>query len=334
MKSRFAGVLVSTFACALALGSSAQAAFPGANGKIAFASDRDVPNPGQCNPYPYHAHKCPDEIYTVNADGTGETNLTNDPADDTEPAWSPDGSRIAFSTNRDGNYEIYTMSADGSGLVRLTHDPGPDHFPSWSPDGSRIVFAGNRSQGGSGIYAMSASDGSAVAQVTSCNKVTGIGFRWLDCERPRWSPDGAEIAFDVPGDFLTCFSCNISNDVYRIKPDGTGLTGVATGGYFSGGFVYPDWSPDSMRLVIEDWDTGGLDLINRDGSGIVQVGVSGDGPIWSPDGQRLTVGYGEIRTSNLDGSSPFTVTHDQALNLWPDWQPIPEPKRGDYKNAA
>ena len=86
---------------------TAQAAFPGTNGKIAFESNRD----GN------------EEIYVMNADGTNQTNLTNNAARDYVPAWSPDGSKIAFGSTRDGNDEIYVMNADGSGQVNLNERP-------------------------------------------------------------------------------------------------------------------------------------------------------------------------------------------------------------------
>ena len=85
------------------------------------------------------------EIFTVNVDGTGLTRITNDPAQDGEPTWSPTGDAIAFDTNRDGNSEIYQMAPDGTGLVNLTNNPAFDFIPDFSPDGTQVMFSSNRS---------------------------------------------------------------------------------------------------------------------------------------------------------------------------------------------
>ena len=81
----------------------------------------------------------------MGADGSSPTRLTNDDAAlDTQPAWSPDGTKIAFSSDRDGNFEIYVMQPDGSNPTRLTNNLSLDGEPNWSPDGTRMVFVTQR----------------------------------------------------------------------------------------------------------------------------------------------------------------------------------------------
>jgi Tol biopolymer transport system component len=153
MTSRLTAVLASTFVCLLAVASSAHAAFPGANGKIAFATYRD-------SSY---------EIYTINADGSNQTRLTNNTADDVYPAWSPNGTKIAFATGTgsDGGYpyDIYTMNTDGTGPTRLTNNTGSNGEPAWSPDGSKIAFDTNR-DGNYEIYTMNV-DGTNQTRLTN-----------------------------------------------------------------------------------------------------------------------------------------------------------------------
>jgi TolB protein len=91
----------------------------------------------------------------MDADGKSQRNLTNDPADDRSPRWSPDSQRIAFVSERDGNLEIYIMGANGENQRNLTNNPAWDSFPTWSPDGQRIAFHSYR-DGNCEIYVMGA----------------------------------------------------------------------------------------------------------------------------------------------------------------------------------
>jgi TolB protein len=117
-------------------------------GRIAFQSSRD-------------GNK---EIYVMNGDGSGLTNLTDNLADDDAPFWSPDGKRIAFQSSREGNVEVFVMNTDGSNLTQLTDNPSEDAVDGWSPDGKKILF--HNCHNNCEVYVMNA-DGSGQTNLTN-----------------------------------------------------------------------------------------------------------------------------------------------------------------------
>jgi Tol biopolymer transport system component len=130
------------------------------------------------------------DVWVINADGTGLANLTNHPAADLRADWSPDGARIAFQSNREGNVELFIMNADGSGVARLTNHPAADQAPAWSPDGKQIAFQSNRNDPNFDIFVINV-DG------TGAMRLTNSPGRDLD---PDWSPNGKKIGFDSDRD--------------------------------------------------------------------------------------------------------------------------------------
>jgi TolB protein len=129
----------------------------------------------------------PQDIYLMNADGSGLRNLTSGAGRERDPAWSPEGAaggrRLAFVSDRDGNDEIYVMAVSdemdsaGSGLTRLTNDPGDDSHPAWSPDGECIAFLSHR-DGAYGIYLVKP-DGSGLRKLADSDSLS---------RGPVWSP--------------------------------------------------------------------------------------------------------------------------------------------------
>ena len=176
-----------------------------------------------------------EDIYVVNADGGGLFRLTDDPAADFDPSWSPDGRRIAYRHEDERSGQIYVMNADGSGQQNLTRRRGLDYSPAWSPDGRRIAFGSVRN-GRAAIWVMR-TDGSGRKQLSS---VYG--------EYPAWSPDGKKIAFD-----------HISGsdwDIWVMNADGSGARPlIATAASEQGPRVVAGGKDDRLRvrpgLVVE-----------------------------------------------------------------------------------
>ena len=271
----------------------AEAASSRVNGKIAFDSDRT----GN------------DEIFAMNADGSNQVNLSNNPANDNNPAWSPDGKKIAFVSNRDGNDEIYVMNADGSNQTRLTNvNSFPDRAPSWSPDGTKIAF-NSRRDGNDEIYVMN-SDG------TNQTRLTNNSARDLN---PAWSPDGTKIAFDSDrnGNFkIFVMNSDGSNTIRLTNP----LTNDRQ----------PYFSPDGSKIVFSGETGIGSEIfvMNADGTNRVQLNSPcSDSPAFSPDGTKLTAsgtvsGFsGEIFVMNPDGTNPVPLTSNPGFDAHPSWQP-------------
>jgi Tol biopolymer transport system component len=284
----------------------ANAAFPGLNGFIAFESNRDSP----VNDPSYF------EIYVMRPDGSGQTRLTT--RGGRYPSWSPDGSKIAFTSGRDGNSEIYVMNADGSGQTRLTERPNAtDLLPVWSPDGSKIAFASFDSN--YDIWVMNA-DGTGQSNLTNHPAEDFL---------PAWSPDGSRIAFQTNRDGDT--------EIYTIHPDGTGLTNVSNSP--ASAEWKPAWSPDGSKIAFAgNRDTIGFGadvyVMGANGAGVTRLTNTHDDtmPAWSPDGSRIAFRShrdlnDEIYVMDADGGNAARLTNNAPPGAtlpedwFPDWQP-------------
>jgi len=281
-----AALVVAVAIAAIAAGQS-RAAFPGANGKIVFETNRD----GN------------EEIYTMNSDGTDRVDLTRNPTDDTDPRWSADGSRIVFASNRSGNFQIYTMNADGTAVARVTHDANDDRRPTWTADG-HILFQ-NGSFPNRAIFRIGA-DGNGLQQLTPASS---------DSATVAAAPRGGRIAFSsTRGDGTQrLYTANADGSAAQLvlpSPPGPETADVEA-----------DWAPRGNQLLFDRFTFGGpvtsdLYVVRSDGSGLRRLTNTPDRlelqPAWSPDGTKISffgataVGTADehdaLYTMNLDGS--------------------------------
>ncbi len=308
-RSRSAGVAKRNGA-AIALTQTQTPAFK-ANGKIAFVSDRDGNN----------------EIYLMDADGSSQTRLTNNPADDSSPAWSPDGARIVFESNRDGNFEIYVMTADGSNQTRLTNNSPDDVSPDWSPNGTRIAFV-RSTDSGNDIIVMNA-DGSGQTKI-----------REGDSFSPVWSPDGTKFAFTCAGN-----DGFYSEDICVMNANGSDLKRLTLAQFFEFNEL-PAWSPDGTKILFVQSDffcdeffggiCGHLQVIDADGGNQQQLLPTGvNNPGWSPDGTRITFDQStssnkeDVFVANSSGTGATNLSNHVAHDFDPAWGPVRVPSAID-----
>ena len=255
-------------------------------------------------------------IFVMASDGSGERRLTAREGDTSstvplffqiDPAWSPDGSRIAFASRRTGSSDIYAMASDGSGTTHLTSGKQNDSHPTWSPDGRRIAFSRDCD-----IYVMGA-DGSRPHRISD-----------IDAEEtePAWSPAGDRIAYvrRIPGTPI--------QNVWIMNPDGSGRHPLTKG---NGRAFTPAWSPDGKRIVFTtNAESQHFELfsVGVDGKGLRSVVPTANDdfePSWSPDGSKIAFQEeGAIFTVELGGDRAVKKLTDYATNdSSPAWNPRP-----------
>ncbi len=244
----------------------------------------------------------------IDSDGGNQVRLTHDPAIDADPAWSPDGTRIAFVSRRNGGVDsIYVMDSDGQNLTQLTKESN-DSDPAWSPDGAKIAFT--RSKGGRQVWVMDADGGNQT-------RLTHVGQNY----HPAWSPDGRRIAIT---------SSRLGGGIVVMDENGDNQERLTRGVWAHDN---PSWSPDGQWIAHDFWHKGAMYqifVVRTDGGGLSKRLTRNEPhkrfPVWSPDGG--TIAYVQespfenttihLMTSNGEYLEQLSEEHDGS-DTDPDW---------------
>jgi Tol biopolymer transport system component len=302
---------------------------PGPTGRIAYERFVEYTPPDE---FPYSA----EDIFSANPDGSDEVNLTNtDHSREMDPTWSPDGTRVAFTSDRDGNFDIYTMAADGSDVQQVTFVT-PEHDwdyvqsfePTWSPDGTQIAYTGYRAaESWADVYV--ASVGQTAETFAERNVTDTTDF--LNAAQPDWSPDGTSLLYTGYWDQYT-------TDIWRINVDGSAATNLTDPeSEFDGTDLDPSWSADGTRVTwVSANDTAGVDVYVMQADGTGEVAATTDGaekyePDFSPDGSQILyqMNYYHPEIWIVDAPLPpgkragtAAAGHQIASGGSPSWQPV------------
>lgn len=279
--------------------SATKGSYSGGNGKIVFQA---VPVGEQDS-----------EIYVMNPDGSDITPLTNNNVGDYDPCWSPDGSKIVYSS--DG--AIWVMNADGSNQKPLTTPPEDnyDSDPAWSPDGNKIAFIRNNDFNHAFLYMMEA-DGSSPTRLLPDEDYV---------YHPSWSPDGTKLLV------------GIYPDLALVNPNSGSVTAKTSFGGLKFSADDPCWSPDGSRITFtrEYPSTGDREVcvINGDLTGTPTLLVENGGePNWSPDGTKIVFARmpRSIWIMNPDGSGVSDLTPTMPGAEDPDYERLPRRPVGGH----
>ena len=289
---------------------AARASTPGVNGHLLVATG--------------HRHEM--ALFSMQARSGDRLLLQN--GTDQAAAYSPDGTKIAFMNNYDGDYEICLMNADGTGIKQLTKNSAVDGFPTWSPDGTKIAFASLR-DGDVDIYVMNA-DGSDQTNITNDDP-------WDD-DVPHWSPDGRWIAMQT--------NRYDGWNVVLISPDGKTQRPVAWSPHATN---FDSWSPDGRSLLVSSNRDGDYDLYRYDIPDTDPIQwdlleptvLSNDSAvetaaIWSPDGKQIALssnrdGDFDVYVMNADGGTQRRLTHNGVDDIVLDWQSLHDSRAPSVK---
>ena len=321
LKRLIIGLVLSSAIFTATVSTAGSAQFPGANGKFLFSSGLDgglwtanldgtgivslVPGNNSQNGdaawSPFGGEKIvfksdrfgvpatygpTTDIFVVNADGSGLTRLTTTTSYQTQPSWSPDGSKIVFTSYRDGDANIYVMNEDGSGQTQLTSTTDHDEWPSWSPDGSKIVFRSLRN-GQDDLYLMDP-DGQNQTRLTTHSSTEF---------QPTWSPDGLKIAF--------CSQRDGNEEIYMINADGTNELRITNN---PSSDQSPEWSADGTEMAFGSSRSGNWSFwtMNVDGTNQTLRVSQGTSSIGGASGYWQSISSAPTTTTTSPIAGPGT----------------------------
>jgi len=244
--------------------------------KLAFDSARADPDPTDSEAI--------NDVFTMNPNGSGIVKLTDSEDFSGDPGWSPDGSKIAYASDRRNGAErgeIYVMGADGSNVRRVSTLPEKaeyDSAPRFSPDGKRLVFTRYITEDipiRAALFTVRVADGGGLKQLTPWGNGAGDA---------HWSPDGTKIVFEASPE------ASSHGDIFTIDADGEQLTNLTDNMRSGGGSADPVWSPDGTKILF---------LQDRPG-----------------------LGFG-LATMNPDGTDRHFISSNPQEMHQPDWESVP-----------
>jgi Tol biopolymer transport system component len=326
---RARSLVVMAVVALLALPAATAQAWPGLNGYLAYGSNRT-------------GSQFSDDVYVSPLDVETAKQLTFRRADDGQPAWSPDGRRLAFKTAQFGSNQLAVINADGTGETLLTRTfRFSEGQPAWSPDATKLLYRRTPENplvqnGDTWVLDVEASAKDPTQPVTQA-----VLLRTGDERYPSYSPDGTQIAFR--GD-LDLAEPSGDEEIYVMNADGTDVRQLTSNTDFDSA---PSWSPDGRLILFERALAGtftpGVEaqekdvyVMRADGTDVRRLTDSpglDEGPELSPDGTKIAFssardGQQEIYVMDADGSNPRRLTDNPARDESPDWQALPFDGRG------
>jgi Tol biopolymer transport system component len=312
-----------------ALSAGTAQAWPGLNGYVAYGSNRT-------------GSQFSDDVYVSPLDVESPIRLTFRPPDDGQPAWSPDGRRLAFKTVQFGSNNLAVIDADGTGETLLTRTFNiSEGQPAWSPDRTKLLYRRTPQNplvqnADTWVLDIAGSAADPAHPVTQ-----PVLLRTGDERYPSYSPDGTQIAFR--GD-LDLAEPSGDEEIYVMDADGTNVRQLTSNADFDSA---PSWSNDGEEILFERAPAGtftpGIEaqekdvyVMRADGTHVRRLTDSpglDEGAEFSPDATKIVFssardGQQELYVMDADGTNPRRLTDNPARDESPDWQALPFDGRG------